>query len=227
MLQDIHIFIPAYNEEKTIGKVIDEIQSYGFKNIIIVDDGSSDRTAEIARSKGAKVIRHILNRGAGAATQTALEYARNISSKHLVLMDADGQHHPEYIEKMWLDMRKNDADLIIGSRFLDRHENIPFLRRAYNWIGNGLINITCKYHYTDTQCGFRLLNRNAIHHLDLQIDNFAFCSEMIINAERKGLKIAESPVTVRYTDYSLGKGQGLAEGIRTIFSFWWKLIYGN
>lgn len=204
-----------------------EIKEYGFQNIYIVDDGSHDRTASIAQSEGAVVIRHIINRGAGAATQTAIEYARKHRFNRMILMDADGQHHPSDIEAMSSKMDISNADMVIGSRFLKLDKDIPFSRRLYNFIGNQLINMACHHHYSDTQSGFRLLNKHAIHSLNLQIDNFAFCSEMILLAESKKLIIVEIPIQVRYTEYSLGKGQGLVEGIKTIFSFWWKFIYGN
>lgn len=227
MNKDIHIFIPAYNEEKSIRQVILEIKENGFKNIYIIDDGSMDRTSAIAKSEGVKTIKHIINRGVGAATQTAIEYARKNKFQRMVLMDADGQHNPSDIEKLTHEMNISDADMVIGSRFLQGESNIPFSRRLYNSIGNRLINLTCKNKYSDTQSGFKLLNKNAIHSLDLSIDNFAFCSEMILLAEKQNLLIKEISIQVRYSEYSLSKGQGFLEGVKTIFSFWWKMIYGN
>lgn len=227
MNKSIHIFIPAYNEEKSIRQVILKIRENGFQNIYIVDDGSEDRTSFIAKSEGAIVIRHIINRGVGAATQTAISYAKKHQFNYMILMDADGQHDPADIEKMVLKMKTSNTDMVIGSRFLNDYKSIPFSRKLYNSIGNKLINLSCKNNYSDTQSGFKLLNKHAIHSFNLQIDNFAFCSEMILLAERKELKVIEIPIQAIYTKYSLGKGQGLTEGIKTIFSFWWKLIYGN
>lgn len=225
--QDIHIFIPAYNEEKSIRQVILEIRAHGFQSIYVVDDGSTDRSTDIAQSEGATIISHIINRGVGAATQTAIAYARKNKLAPMLLMDADAQHDPQFIATLFLQMKKDDADMVIGSRFLQGEGNIPFSRKMYNALGNFLMNLTYKNHYTDTQSGFRLLNKNAIHSIDLKIDNFAFCSEMILIAEKKSLKISEAPITVRYSEYSLSKGQGFVEGLKTIFSFWWKLIYGS
>ncbi len=223
--EEIHIFIPAYNEEKMISSVIKDIRFCGFNHIYIIDDGSLDRTVEIAKKENAVVLRHLINRGAGAATQTALEYARKKKLPYVLFMDADGQHIPKQIQSLMDSMEKNQTDLIIGSRFLVKKTDTPFSRKTYNYIGNKLINLTSKYNYTDTQSGFRLLNKKAIHAIQLNIDNFGFCSEMILLAEKAGLKIDETAITVNYTDYSLNKGQNFLEGIRTIFSFWWKIIY--
>ncbi len=222
---DIHIFIPAFNEEKPLMELLPSIKKEGFKNIHVIDDGSTDSTYKTCISNQVSVLRHPLNRGAGAASQTAIEYAKKINASYMILMDADGQHIPNEISLLIEGMKNSPADIIIGSRFMEQKKNTPFPRNIYNFIGNSLINLNCKKKYTDTQSGFRLLNKKAIHSIQLTLDNFSFCSEMILLAEKKGLQIDEVPITTHYSEYSLSKGQSLGEGIRTIFSYWWKIIY--
>lgn len=221
---DIHIYIPAYNEEQVIGEVLETIRQYGYPNLYIVDDGSTDQTAEYARLANGKVFQHLINRGVGAATQTAIEGARKSDCRFMILMDADGQHLPEDIEILIQRMSKGDCDIVIGSRFLGDLSGMPKSRRWFNGLANLLTNLFCKSSYSDTQSGFRMLNRKAIETLQLTLDEYGFCSEMIILAEKHGLKIVEVPTQVVYTDYSLGKGQDFYTGIRTAFNFLWKVI---
>ncbi len=222
---DIRFFIPAYNEEQTIDEVLKTIRRSGYTNLFVVDDGSTDNTAEKAQQAGANVIQHLINRGAGAATQTAIEWARKNDVSFMILMDADGQHLPQDIETLVKRMTEDDCDIVIGSRFLHNLSKMPRTRRWFNRIANFLTNGFCDNRYTDTQSGFRMLNRLAIENLDLTLDEFGFCSEMLILAEQNGLKIAEVPIEVKYTRYSLEKGQGFYTGIGTALNFIWKIIF--
>jgi len=222
--KDIHIYIPAYNEESIIGEVLQTIRQYGYPNLYVIDDGSTDRTAEYARQADSKVIQHLINRGVGAATQTAIEGARRSDCSYMILMDADGQHLPEDMEALIQRMSRGDCDLVIGSRFLGGLSGMPKSRQWFNGLANLLTNLFCKSSYSDTQSGFRMLNRKAIETLQLTLDEYGFCSEMIILAEKGGLKIEEVPTQIVYTSYSLGKGQDFYTGIRTAFSFLWKVI---
>lgn len=221
---DIHIFVPAYNEESIIGEVLERVRGYGFTRLHVVDDGSTDRTGDKSRAAGAQVVQHLINRGVGAATQTAIEWARKVDCQYMVLMDADGQHVPEDIERLMQRMSDGDCDMVIGSRFLGDLSAMPRSRRGFNRLANGLTNLFCQHNYSDTQSGFRMLNRKAIETLQLSLDEYGFCSEMIILAEKRGLHIAEVPTQVVYTAYSLGKGQDFFTGIRTASKLLWKVI---
>lgn len=216
--EEIHICIPAFNEEPMIACVVRGVVNCGFSNVVVVDDGSTDGTAKRAKAAGAKVIRHPVNRGCGAATQTALEYARGRNISYLLMMDGDGQHDPECICKLVKKLSEKDVDLVIGSRFILQSVEMPIKRQVYNRIANVLTNSFCKKNYSDTQSGFRLLNRHAIEALDLHTDRFEFCSEMLISAEQQGLRTCETPIAVRYSNYSLRKGQNFNTGVVTSFN---------
>ena len=222
---DVHFFIPAFNEEQAISEVIKTVRRCGYANLYVVDDGSTDSTAEKARQADAHVIHHLINRGVGAATQTAIEWARKAGYSYMVLMDADGQHLPQDIEALVQRMAAGDCDIVIGSRFLHDVSAMPRTRRWLNHMANVLTNLFCNYRYTDTQSGFRMLNRRAVENLHLTLDGYGFCSEMLILAEQNGLKTAEAPTNTIYTQYSLAKGQDFYTGIRTALNFIWRIIF--
>ena len=224
-IRDIHIMIPAYNEGTVLREVIESIHQHGFDKVIVVDDGSHDQTAEVARQAGARVIRHLVNRGAGAAVQTAISLAREQDWPYVVFMDGDGQHSPEDIFKMTAKMEESNCDLVIGSRFLKIDGKIPWTRIVFNYIANIMTNIFCKKRYTDSQSGLRLLNRNAIQKINLEIDRFGFCSEMLISAESQGLEIGEAHAQIKYSAYSINKGQDFQIGITTALNFLWNLFF--
>jgi len=223
---DILILLPAYNEADVIANVIIDIQKEGYTNICLIDDGSTDNTNEIARKYNVKILSHPINRGAGAATQTGINYAKNEDFQHAILMDSDGQHVPKDIETLYTKMKETDADLIIGNRFLISENDVPLHRITYNQIANIFTNCFCKKKYADTQSGFRLLNRKAIEMLNLKTRGFGFCSEMIIESEKLKLRIEETPIRVLYTKYSLSKGQNLREGAKTARSILWRVFFG-
>ena len=218
------VILPAYNESNIIGSVIHSLHKQGFKNILIVDDGSTDNTSEISRIAGAQVVRHYTNRGAGAASQTGIVYARKHNWQYAVLMDADGQHYAEDIDTMIKQMHSTGSDIVIGNRFAKKSSSIPSSRIALNKLANILTNLFCKTKVSDSQSGFRLLNRNSIEKLNLRVDGFGFCSEMIIVAEHLDLGVAETPISVDYTEYSMSKGQNFLEGINTAFNFIWRIM---
>jgi len=222
---NILIILPAYNEAKVIENVLLDIQKQGYSNICLVDDGSTDNTSEIARKFGVKILTHPINRGAGAAVQTGISYARNEGFQYVILIDSDGQHLPEDIEKLFNKMQETNADIIIGNRFINDDNDVPKRRITYNQIANVFTNFFCKNNYKDTQSGFRLLNRNAIEKLNLKNRGFGFCSEMIIESEKLNLRVEETPIRVLYTEYSMNKGQNLREGVRTARSILWRVLF--
>jgi len=217
------ILIPVYNEAQVLGSVITNIKERGFKNILVVDDGSEDRTSIIAKRKNAVVIKHFLNRGAGAATQTGIEYTKMNNYKYLIIIDGDGQHHPRDLDNLLSVLIKSNSDMVIGNRFLNTSNQFPFSRIIYNKIANYLTCLFCKNYYTDTQSGFRAFTKTALQHIKIENDGFEFCSDIIIMADKKGLKISETPIRVTYNQYSLNKGQNFLMGVRTGI----KLILGK
>jgi Glycosyltransferases involved in cell wall biogenesis len=149
----IFIVIPAYNEEKVIGKVVIDIKKEGYKNIIVVDDGSADKTAEVSKKSGAIVLRHILNRGKGAAAKTGLEYAKSQNADIVVTVDGDGQHNPKDIKKM-VGKINDGYEVVLGSRFLNRKNKMPIFNRLANFFANVLVFLVYEFWTTDSQSGF-------------------------------------------------------------------------
>lgn len=223
--ETIHLILPAYNEASVIEKVIREIEATINVHVVVVNDGSTDETVDKVRALGVSVLNHPINRGAGAACQTGISLARKLNWQYIAFMDSDGQHIPEDLLRLKKAMDETKADLVIGNRFMEPSEGIPKIRLFYNRLANLLTVAFTTGRYSDTQSGFRLLNRKAIENINLTQDDFSFCSEMIVLAEEFDLKITETPIRVRYTDYSGSKGQDLQVGVITAFNFLWKLIF--
>ena len=221
----IVVALPSYNEATVLGQVIEKLRYYTDYTILIIDDGSSDDTPTIAASENVHLVSHVCNRGAGAASQTAIDWAKRKGTEVLVLMDADGQHHFEDVIRLVDAIDSGKGDIIIGNRFHNHNNEIPIQRFYYNQIANALTNFFCKAKYNDTQSGFRALNKKAIHSLQLKVDGFGFCSEMIIVGEDHGLKIHEVPINVTYNSYSMSKGQSFGKGIGTAIQFIWRVLF--
>lgn len=220
---DIHVCLPAYNEASVLPAVVADLRAAGYHQVCVIDDGSDDETAQLLPTLGVAFARHLVNRGAGAAVQTAIELARQEGWSYVLFMDADGQHVPTDIRRMADRMTATGADLVVGSRFLEADDHIPRSRRGYNFIANRMTNLFCEGNYTDSQSGLRLLGPRAIARLNLEVDGFGFCSEMLLKAERAGLTIAETATQVRYTDYSKSKGQDFQMAFQTAFGFLWNI----
>jgi len=212
----IFIVIPAYNEEKVIGKVISDIKKEGFKNIIVVDDGSEDKTADVAKKEGAKVLRHILNLGQGAAIETGLQYCRKIDADVVVTFDADGQFKASEIKKIIKPIIDKKADIVLGSRFLGKAVNIPFLKKLTLQAAIIFTDIFSNIKLTDTHNGFRAFSKKALNKIFINHSGMAHASDIIDQIKRHNLKYQEVPVTVFYTDYSLKKGQSILNSIRIV-----------
>lgn len=223
--KDISICVPVYNEEQVIFQVIKDIQKRGYEEVYVIDDGSEDDSSVEAQKAGAIVIKHPINRGAGAAAQTAIVLARQRKFKFLLMMDGDGQHSPDDISALSAELMESRSDIVIGSRFLEDVSDMPAIRRKYNRLANLITNLFCSKGYTDTQSGFRLLNQNAIAKLNLTLDGFSYCSEMLILSERLGLKLSETPIKTLYSEYSLQKGQSFLSGVSTAFHLIRKIIF--
>jgi glycosyltransferase involved in cell wall biosynthesis len=224
---EILVCIPAYNESSVIAEVISGLHKLGFLQILIINDGSTDQTEEVARAAGAMVITHLINRGAGAASQSGMHFARQHGYGYVLQMDGDGQHYLEDADKLILCMEEGNFDLVIGSRFLLKEHEIPRKRILYNKISNLFTNWFCIGNFTDSQSGFRLLNRKAIEELQLTLDGFGYCSEMIFMAEKGGLRIGEVAIRVRYTEYSMSKGQSFTNGIDTALHLLYKFFFSR
>lgn len=197
----IMVGIPAFNEERSISTIVTSARKYA-DEVVVVDDGSIDRTAELARIAGAIVVRHRINRGAGAATATCFEQARIRQADVLVTLDGDGQHNPDEIPALIAPVLNDNADLVIGSRFLKSYENIP----TYRKIGIDIISWLCNYRsntrISDTQSCFRTYGRTAINSLQCEDYGYGFSVELLIKAQKNGLRLAEVPISCIYNSYS-------------------------
>lgn len=211
------IVMPAYNEGRYITNVIAACQAEGFQDIVVVDDGSNDNTAAVARNAGARVVSHIINRGVGAATQTGLETAKKLNPDVVVTIDADGQHSPSDIPRVVAAHVEHKNDITIGSRFLTKNNTVPLSRRFYNKIANLVSFLLSGRVVSDSQSGFKVFSRKALDKICLTSNGYEFSIELIRIAGNFKLAVGEVPVSVVYTPYSLSKGQHLAAGFKTVF----------
>lgn len=202
----VFIIIAAYNESYTITNVISKLRNH-YSNIIVVDDGSNDNTASLAANAGGIVLRHITNRGQGAALQTGICYALQQGAAYIVTFDADGQHQVEEIESLLQPLLNNQSDVVLGSRFLESTSLVPPLRRLLLKAGILFTRLITGIRLSDSHNGFRALNRKAASLLNIQMDRMAHASEIIEQLHRAKFRIVERPVTIVYTEYSVKKGQ--------------------
>ena len=219
----ICFIIPAWNEDGAIKGVIEDLKNrtladnFDFE-IVVVDDGSKDDTAKQAEAAGAKVIRHILNTGAGGATATGLSYAQQNGFDLAATLDADGQHNTEDVIAGINLMLKSGGDLIIGSRLIN-----PDGMSKLKVLGNRGLSIITKLLFgvsvTDSQSGLRIFSKKALDELKWKTSGYEFCSEMLWRAKQQKLVIREYPIKAIYTDYSLAKnGQNNWNGFNIIKS---------
>jgi len=190
------IATPAYNEEKYIGGIVLLAKQYA-DEVIVVDDGSRDRTARIAELAGASVVRHEKNQGYGSTIQSIFAEAKKRNPDVLVILDADSQHNPDEIPSLVSEIN-NGSDVAIGSRVMQDNV-IPLYRRIGQKFLARLTNIASRQRVSDTESGFRAYSRKAIRELELKEKGMAVSSEIVSDAARKELIIAEVPISVTYT----------------------------
>ncbi len=195
---DITFGIPAYNEEKNISEIIKKLQKITNK-IIVCDDGSSDSTAKIAKEMGALVIQHEKNLGYGAAIRSIFLKAREENSESLITLDSDGQHRIEDIQTILKPLQNKEADLVIGSRFLnDDGKNVPSYRKVGIKFLTKLANTSLEDNITDSQSGFRGYSQEIIQNITPSESGMGVSNEILIKASKQGLKIVEVPIIILY-----------------------------
>lgn len=218
----VTVVIPAFNEAKVISKVINEVKEQ-VNEVVVVDDGSIDNTAEVATNAGAKVARHFLNRGQGAALQTGISFALNSGADIIVTFDADGQHVAGEIEQVVKPLLLGEVDVVLGSRFLNSTNKIPFSRRMLLKLATLFTRFYTGLKVTDVHNGFRAFSRKAAELIQIKQDGMAHASEIVEEIKRHNLKFKEVGVTIKYTYYSLEKGQKLTNAFKIV----WDLILGR
>jgi len=189
--------IPAYNEEKTIGDVVKRSLQYCDK-VIVVDDGSSDGTASVAKQNGATVISHQKNQGYGAAVITLFDRARQENADILTIIDGDGQHDPGQIQLLVNTLEENNVDVVIGSRFLDDKSSTPGYRKRGIKIITSAANFGADFKVSDAQSGFRAYSKRAINSIHPTETGMSVSTEILMKISNKGLSVAEVPITVSY-----------------------------
>lgn len=215
----VAVVMPAFNEAQVIGDVIRGVrQRYPW--VVVIDDGSSDTTGTEALAAGATVLRHWINRGQGAALQTGICYALRQGAEAIVTFDSDGQHRVEDVPALLAPLAAGTAEIALGSRFLGQQAiDMPAGRRALLWAARLFTRLTSGMKLTDTHNGLRAFSRAAAERLDLQLDRYAHASELLDQIRDSGLPHVEIPVTIRYTAYSLGKGQTSAGAWRILIDY--------
>ena len=215
-MDDTWVVIPLYNEELVIGDVIAEVRT-AFTQVVCVDDGSSDRSAEEAAKAGARVVRHPLNLGQGAALQTGFEYALgDPAMKYVVTFDADGQHQIADALGMVERLRAGEADVVFGSRFLDERSKPSLAKKMVLRAAVGYTNMTTRTRLTDAHNGLRAIRRPVVEQLDLTQNRMAHASELVAQIGASKASYVEHPVHILYTDYSKSKGQSLWNSINIL-----------
>ena len=204
--------IPAYNEARVIRDTIREVQRFG-PNIVVVDDGSSDDTAQVARAEQALVARHPINLGQGAALATGLAVATRLGARYVVTFDADGQHDIEDVPPMLHRLIEAGADVALGSRFLGSAPDMPRARRLLLRAAVWYTRATSGIRLTDAHNGLRIFTRHAATRLRIRQNRMAHASELIGQIASLQLRYIEVPVNVRYTRYSLAKGQRALDSV--------------
>jgi len=223
------IILPALNEAKVLGSVLTEVKTAATKlpiqtEICVVDDGSWDQTAIVARKAQVTVLTHVINRGLGASLSTGLEYAKQIQADFAITMDSDGQHDPNDINTVLKPLINKQADVVIGSRLLQATGHMPLLRQLNNQAFNLLTRILFGVITTDSLSGFRGFGKKAIQLIKLKTERMEVSNEFFTEIKRHHLKYSEVPIKVIYTQYSLAKGVKPGNVFAIIFRLLLRLV---
>jgi glycosyltransferase involved in cell wall biosynthesis len=196
---NVVVIIPAYNEERFIGSVVLRVKKY-VETVIVIDDGSTDQTAEIATEAGAFVVQHAENQGKGTAVNSGLQKALEFSPDVVVMIDADGQHIPSELPDVVGPIVQGEADIVVGSRYLENRSEVPKHRIWGHRVFNFLTRAASGTHVSDSQSGFRAFSPKALNTISFNSNGFSVESEMQFMAKEYDLKVKEVPITIQYTD---------------------------
>ncbi len=222
---DVWLVVPMYNEGQVVGDVIRHAVAT-FPNIVCVDDGSRDDSANLARAAGAHLVRHPVNLGQGAAIQTGVEYARaQPGVRFFVTFDSDGQHQVHDVEAMLERLRTEPVDIIVGTRFADGPpEGVPWLKRFVLRTVVLLSRRTRRLGLSDAHNGLRVFNKKVADQLDIIMNGMSHASEFVKLIDEREWRVSEQPVTILYTEYSMSKGQSLFNGVNILVD---NLLHGR
>lgn len=218
ILKDVYLVVPAFNEEKTVSQIIEGIADKGY-NVILVNDGSSDKTLDLAKKSKIKypnqifVVSHVINRGLGAALKTGMVVALNKGAKYIVTFDADGQHEIEDIPKVCKPLADGEADFVIGAR---PFEDMPISKSFANIIMNALTSIFYGRTVKDSQSGLRAFTAEAADEINIVSRGYGVSSEFIKEITDKNLRLAEVTITTIYTPETQNKGTDAIVGLKIL-----------
>lgn len=216
-MSDTCVIVPVFNEQSTVAKTVADLLER-FDLVLCVDDGSTDCSADLARAAGATVVRHPFNLGQGAALQTGFDFVlRHTRAAWVVTFDADGQHLVEDAVRMLERGRRENLDVVLASRFTGSTDDMPRSREMVLRAAVTFTRLTAGLVVTDTHNGLRVLSREAVKKIKLEQPRMAYASELLNAIVPLGLAYAEEPVTVRYTAYSMGKGQRNSNAMNILF----------
>ncbi|WP_273351477.1 glycosyltransferase family 2 protein [Corynebacterium resistens] len=215
--RDVWLVIPCYNEGAVIGEVIANARQT-FPNIVAVNDGSADNSAEAIHAAGAHLVNHPVNLGQGAALQTGIEYARKQpGAQYFVTFDADGQHQVKDVLRMLDRLRAEPVDIITGTRFGGQdNTQVPWLKRMVLKTVVLLSPTTRKLGLSDAHNGLRAFNKTVADQMNLRMNGMSHASEIVQLMVRNNWRVSEEPVDILYTEYSMSKGQSLLNGVNIL-----------
>lgn len=212
--------IPAHNESKSIGTVIRKARKY-VDRVIVVDDGSTDDTFDVAKKQRAIVLHHVINIGKGGALKTGCDYACENGATHLVVLDADAQHDPDEIPRFLNALKK--CDIVFG--FRKRTSSMPFVLRFGNWFISEVIGFLYKVRLYDTQSGYRAFSKETYQKIRWNATDYSMESEMIANAGFHKLAYTQIPIKTIYSDKY--KGTTILDGVKIVFNMFWFRFFNN
>lgn len=211
----ITAIIPAFNEEVSVGSIVLHAKQHADR-VIVIDDGSTDRTAEMAELAGAEVVHHTFNKGKGAALKTGFEAASQNGAEVIITMDSDGQHDPDEISNLAAPILAGEADMVNGSRYMKGNgKSTPFYRRIGQNMLDAATNLNSGLHITDTQSGFRAFAAYTVPVFNFRQSGFGIESEMLMDAANAGLRIEEIEIGVRY-DVDCSTENPVSHGLRVL-----------
>ena len=214
----VFFVVPAYNEGASVGVVVRRVKEK-YPNVVVVDDGSADRTPARAKEAGAMVLRHLINRGQGAALKTGIDFALAQGAGIIVTFDSDGQHQLEDVEALIAPIREGRCEVALGSRFLHPESRVPFVRKVTLKLGVIFTRLVSRVRVTDTHNGLRALSRKAAEQIRIRQDRMAHASEILDEIGRLRLSYCEVPTRIVYTEYSKQKGQRSSAALRIVWDF--------
>lgn len=214
---DTWLIVPCYNEGQVIQEVLSSARET-FPNIVAVNDGSRDNSAQAIHAAGAHLVNHPVNLGQGAAIQTGVEYARaQPGAKYFVTFDADGQHQVKDVKRMIERLRTEPLDIVVGTRFAGQETTqVPWIKRVVLKTVVFLSPRTRRLGLTDAHNGLRAFNAKVAGEMNIRMNGMSHASEIVTMIDEHGWRVAEEPVDILYTEYSMSKGQSLINGVNIL-----------